>query len=441
MPYKAVIFFVLAAVIENSGAEGNELTMLGAYELSSDYAPDIDVARFKVDGAVAKKNQARGKLLPQINLFGQWSKNHLTYTDDNPLYADRRYSGARYGVSARQPLFAASDGLELNRQNILIKKTQEELRIAEAELLSSVVQAYLNILIFDAEVSRIDSEVDAIAAQLEQSKALYDKNLLPVTEVLETQSRLDTLKSDLTMASGEAAVSREVLANLTGLRGGEPRPVRDNFSLINRFSSPEDAAESAINSDPAVAAAKSDVYAAEKAVQREKSRWIPDVAMTYSFQHSDVGFDNLTTPPRDTSVVALDFRYPLFEGGAKFARIKGASAEYGTAVAALRAQENSSGARARSSWLVFEASAERLTAARQAVRSSAVNVTATRKAVLAGTAKPTDILLALAQNSRANKNLTDAKFFHVVAWLELELAAGAAPMPLVRKLSSLIHGE
>ena len=96
------------------------------------------------------------------------------------------------------------------------------------------------------------------------------------------------------------AVTREVLVRFTGLRGGEPLNVQENVALLGRFADPEAAAQTALSSDPAIAAAQTNVSAAEKAVLREKSRWIPDLALTYNYQRSDVGFDNLSSPLRDT---------------------------------------------------------------------------------------------------------------------------------------------
>ena len=57
----------------------------------------------------------------------------------------------------------------------------------------------------------------------------------------------------------------------------------------------------------------------------------PRRILNYSFQHSDVGFDNQRVPSRDTSTLALQFQYPIFEGGAKRARMQGVTAEYNAA--------------------------------------------------------------------------------------------------------------
>ena len=415
------------------------LSLLDTYLLAVDNAPDIEIAKLRIDGAKARKDEALAGLFPKANLFAHWSDNKLSYETASPIYADSDYPGIRYGISIRQPLLAVADGLEVNRRDLMYQLSQDEFRVAEAELLEQVVAAYFDILMSDAEVVLLEDELSAVETQLKESQALYAKGMLPVTQVLETESRLDALTADLILANGNMAVTREVLVRFTGLRDGEPLNVRENVALLGRFADPEAAAQTALSSDPAISAAQTNVSAAEKAVQREKSRWIPDLAVTYNFQRSDVGFDNLSSPARDTSTIALDFRYPIFEGGARFARIRGVQAEYSTAVTSLRAQELDTEARARSAWLVFDAASARFLSSKQAVKSATINVTATQRAVKAGTAKHTDVLLALAQRSRAQRDLIDARFFYDRAWIELELAAGAPPNLVADTLSKAIH--
>ena len=79
-------------------------------------------------------------------------------------------------------------------------------------------------------------------------------------------------------------------------------------------------------------------------------------------------------------------------------------------------------------------------AAAQAARTAEISVDASRKAVRAGTARVTDVLLALAQSTRAKRDLNEAKFQRAMGWLELELAIGVAPESLAQRLSDALHG-
>jgi len=183
------------------------------------------------------------------------------------------------------------------------------------------------------------------------------------------------------------------------------------------------------------------VNAARKGIEREKGSWWPEVDFVYNAQYSDVGFDNLTSPPRNTETYSISMRYPLFEGGAGAARLRGAWAEFYSAQQSLEAAKRQAGGRARAAWVNLESASERVQAARQAVTTTEKNLDASRKAVRAGTARVTDVLLALAQNTRAQRDLSEARFQRAMGWLELELATGKDPLLLATEFSAALHGR
>lgn len=438
-----LLHFVLYFAIFTSwtgAASAEKLPFIEAYELAQEAAPNVLIAQYRVDGAEAQKDVALGNILPQVSLFGQYSKNEVRY-DDAIFFQDQNYPGERYGLQVRQPILNVANGLEVLRLDLLHDLSREELRIAETELLTRLVEAFLNVLLSDAAVEQVNTELKALDSQLLEAQALYARNLVAVTQVLETQARRDAISAEAITARGGAAVAREELLKLTGKRGVEPSAVQENIVLLSRFHSAEEAAAEAVKTSPGVLAAETAVKAARRAIDRERSRWIPTVDITYNLQHSDVGFDNLSSPPRDTSTIAIGFNYPIFEGGAGNARIRGAWSEFNAANTQLQAEVRNSEARARSAWLNLEAVGERLVAARQASRSAETNVAATRKGVQAGTNRVTDVLVALAQKTRADREESMAKFQYAMAWVELEMASGADPDAIAPVLSAALHGS
>lgn len=417
-----------------------KISFLDAYVLARESATDLALARYELEGAEAQKGIALGKILPQVNVFGQWSQNKVDY-DLGLISQTQDYPGERYGVQVRQSLLNVPDGLEARRFDLLFQQSQQQLAVAEADLLAAVVEAFLGVILANLELTQFESELHALETQLTEARALYDRKLLPVTQVLETQTRADTLKADVIRASGGVEIAKEQLVKLTGVRDLEPSATLEKFALMSRYASAEDAAAAAIAASPMVEVAKIAVQAADKAVSREKGSWIPNIDLTYSYQYSDVGFDNLSSPPRDTSTVAVGFNYPLFEGGAGNARLRAAQAEYRMAKTRLEGVNRETEARARSAWLNFQAVTERLIAAKQAVKTAEVNVDAATKAVKAGTARVTDTLLALAQNTRAQRDFGSARFEFAAAWLELELATGGDPLALAPIVSKALHGS
>lgn len=439
------VFFASTALgVRGDPAEvsiGSPLTLNDVYQVARVNDPTLAIAKFSLDGAAAQKDASRGKMFPQISLFGDWSENTVRY-ESTALgqLPDQDYPGERYGLQLRSPLFNIRAFKEYQRRSALVDQSEQELAMAETELLSKVVRAYLTLLLAKESQSQVESELLALDRQLEEANALYSKSLLPVTQVLETQTRADSLRADLVGARGQVSIARERLEQLTGERNLNLRSIKDQITLFPSVGSAEQAATLAIEFDPAFAAAQQGVTAAKKGVEREKGSWWPEVDFVYNSQYSDVGFDNLTSPPRSTESYSISMRYPLFEGGAGSARLRGAWAEFYSAQQELEAVKRQASGRARAAWLNLATSTEREEAARQAVKTAEISLDASRKAVRAGTARVTDVLLALAQSTRAQRNLSEARFQRAMDWLELELATGSDPLALAPVFSRALHG-
>lgn len=418
------------------------LSMIVAYQLAREIDPDLAISRFAVDGAEVRRDTARAEYFPQVSLFGEWSENKLRY-DGGSLGSlpSLQYPGERYGLQLRSPILNMRSFREYERQSSLVEKTENELEIAETELLLDVASAYLTSLLAGETAEQLEAEFTALTRQLDEAQALYDRSLLPVTQLLETQTRTDSIWADTVDAKGKALIARERLAQLVGRSADQLSPVIDNIALMSNVRDVESAANLAIDLDPATAAARDAVSAAKKAVAREKGTWWPEVDFVYTSQYSDVGFDNLTSPPRSSESYAISVRYPIFEGGAKSARLRGAWVEVYTAQQKLEAITRIASGRAREAWVNLDTAIEREQAAKQASKTAEVNLEASRQAVRAGTARVTDVLLALAQVTRASRDLSEARYQGALAWLELQIATGRNPTTLASQLSRALHGR
>ena len=409
------------------------------YQLAIDQAPSLAIAQYRVDSAEAQSADARGSLLPQLSLFGEWSENKLSYDGSlSALYGTERYPGERYGFQARQALLNMSQFAEVQRRDALFDRSESDLAQAEIELLAQVADSYLTVLVEDNTVSQFQVESEALEKQLDEAQALYSRALIPLTQVLETQTRSETVKADLIEAEGNAAIARERLTELIGIRDFALMDIAEGVMLTAGMASPEQAVAKALQNSPAVAAAKDSADAAEFGIKREKGSWWPEVSLVFNHQYSDVGFDNLTSPPRTTESVSIAVSYPLIQGGAGSARIRGAWAEFYAAKEELKGAKRQVETQTRSAWVRLIAANKRIIAAQQALDTANTNVSAAQKSVKVGTARVTDVLFALAQRTRAQRDRFFAEQQRIMAWLELELVTGSAPAAVVPVLSDAL---
>ena len=415
------------------------MSLEALYGLAVEQAPSLAIAQYRSQAAEAQSAEARGALLPQLSLFGEWSENTLSYDGQlSAIYGRENYPGERYGFQARQALFNMSKFREVQRRGALFDRSEGNLAQAEIELLMQVADAYFTVLGEDNTVSQFQVESEALEKQLDEAQALYSRALIPLTQVLETQTRSETVKADLIEAEGVAAIARERLTELIGIRDFELMGIARGVTLTERMVTPEQAVAEALQNSPAVAAAKDSADAAEFGIKREKGSWWPEVSLVFNHQYSDVGFDNLTSPPRTTESVSIAVSYPLIQGGAGAARIRGAWAEFYAAKEELERVRREIETRTRSAWVRLKASNKRILAAQQALDTANVNVSAAQKSVKAGTARVTDVLFALAQRTRAQRDRFFAEQQRIMAWLELELITGSEPGAVAPVLSDAL---
>ena len=78
---------------------GSAMSLETIYQLAVSQAPSLAIAKYQLESAEAQAAVARGAVLPQVSLFGEWSENTLEY-DGGALasqYGQQRYPGERYG--------------------------------------------------------------------------------------------------------------------------------------------------------------------------------------------------------------------------------------------------------------------------------------------------------------------------------------------------------
>ena len=437
---KAVCVVVLSSLVlfPGSYAGAENVSFLDAFDMASDSALEVNLARYRAEVADSRRDVAFGSILPQITLFGQWSENRLRY-DLPGAESLPAYPGQRYGIQIRQALLNVGDSLEVRRLDSLYRQSEEELALAYNQLLVALADAYFKVTITSAERVVVLDELNALENQYLQAKALSDKNLTPVTETLETLARRDSVKADIAYLDGKFGMAKESLYALVGDRNITTTAIADKVALPEASISLDEALSLAAERNPNISVAEEALSAAREATRREKSSWIPDVELNYTFQHSDVGFDNLQSAPRDTSIITLSVNYPIFEGGAGSARLRGAWAEYYSAMTRLQFAKRDVEARVRTSWLNKAAATRRVDAAVNAAVAARTSYEATAKAVHLGTARASDALLALASRSAAKMELNRAILEQVLAWIEFELSIGEPPHSVAAAVSSAIH--
>jgi outer membrane protein len=421
------------------GALAQPVSLYDVFAEALQADPRVNIAQHKVEMGKAQQDSAFGALLPQANIAAQFSDNDVEY--DSDLVEDQSFSGERYSIQVRQMLFNWTTLSTRARAEQVVAQRESELLDVFSMMLVDVSARYFQILLADGGVELLRAEQELVQQQLLETEELYKRKLVRVTDYLETQARVDKVRTDLIEAENEAALAREELSALTGNSVGDLVPIREDFTLPTLGNTMEYWTELSMANNPLLASKREAVLAAQETVQQQKGGHYPTFDLVLSAQRSDVGYDNQVSPQRDTEYIGVDINLPLFAGGATSARVRGAWAEY------YMAREEEEGARrevlklTRGAWLNTQSSRKRIDSAALSVKSATKSFEAMSKSFSYGTVKASDVLAALHIRTRAERDYQNALYSYLVNWLRLKRESGSLEAGDLHQLNDGMIGE
>jgi len=422
-----------------SGVSAQPASLYDVYAEALQADPRVNIAQYRVEMGKAEEDSAFGAMMPQADFAAQLSDNKVEYDSDQ--FDDQKYDGARYSLQVRQMLFNWRTLSTRARARQVVAQRESELLDVMSMLLVDVSERYFHVLLADGTVELIRAEMELVQQQLRETEALYKRKLVRVTDFLETQARVDKVRTDLIEAENVAALSREELSALTGSYVGDLVPIQEDYTLPSLENSMEFWTELSMSNNAMLASKHEAVLVAQEMVQEQKGGHYPTVDLIISAQHSDVGFDNQVSPPRDTQYIGVDIKLPLFSGGSASARVRGAWSQYYIAREEEEATRREVLKLTRGAWLNTHSSRKRIDSATLSVKSATKSYEAMNKSYSYGTVKSADVLVALHIKTRAEHDFQDALYSYVVNWLALKRESGVLNASDLQQLNDWLMGK
>lgn len=423
-PKLLLVFFLFpltiqAAELSSTGQGPIGVTLEDFFTAALDYSPSLRIAEETLNIGSARYRQARGQLLPQVNVNGALSDNTRNEPD-----ISTEFDGTRYSLQLTQVLF--------NWQAFAAKKaaTYEEDR-AEVEyfgelafILTEVANTYFGVLQAEDALGSIAAEIEAVTNQRDQIQSLYDLQLSQITDLYEAEAALAAVEAEELLLQSELALAQEALRSVSGLNVG---PI---FQLSNEAVIPQ--LENDINywvrqartGNHQVRAQEFAVKAADERVSERRGAYMPQVNFVVQRQDSDVGFDNAPIARTENTYIGVNVSIPLYTGGTSRARVSEARSQFRIAENELRATQLEANERVRSAYLQVQSSELRTEAARRLVESTELSAEASQQGFELGTVTTVDVLNAIRDQFQAQRDLQTTRYDHVRYLLLLKLEAG-----------------
>ena len=181
---------------------------------------------------------------------------------------------------------------------------------------------------------------------------------------------------------------------------------------------------------------KLEVKTAEKSVSQRKGGYLPQVSLIVQRQDTDVGFDNMPMMRSDNTFIGLDVSVPIYSGGSKRALLREAKSFEQIAISELRQVQLDVSARVRAAYLAVQGSSGVISAARKFLEFATLNADAMQTGFDLGATTSVDVLDALRDQYRAERELQRVRYDYIKSLLSLQKEAGTLNAKDLVKVSS-----
>tara|TARA_B110000444_G_C18830070_1_gene592674 strand:- start:946 stop:2280 length:1335 start_codon:yes stop_codon:yes gene_type:complete len=429
----------ILTTISWTASSKNSQSLFDVYIEALEKDPRVKISIQKIEVAKARYAQSRSQLLPQANLYANFSENEVQYNENTPFQVDSEYDGEKYSFVLRQTLFNWQILSNRAKMSEMISKAESEQLEVMGQLLVDVVNRYFSVLATQNNLDLIRAEKKMVREQLQQVKKMYDRKLVRIIDLLETEARADTVRTDEIDAENSLSISREALAELTGGYIGDLYLFSENVSLPEIVEPIEVWVELALKNNALLKSKRDYIAFTIENISEQKGGLLPKVDLILSDQVSDVGFDNLQSPKRKTNYIGIDVSIPIFSGGGTSARIREAYAQKYIAQEEMEGTRRAVLKNTREAYLNAKAGLKRIKAAELGKKSATRAYEAMKKSFSYGTVTAIDVLEALHKQTKAISDYQMSRYNFASYYLTLKKEGGTINQDDLVEVSSWLQ--
>lgn len=377
------------------------------------------------DFLASQKNEdlAYGELLPQAGLQGSVKHNHF-YPDDNRL-PDASNTASTVGVGLRQALFRADTWANYEKAKIASEASKIQLLQQHQQFTEQLIKAYLGVLRAQAMTESLNAEYTALNAQNTMMQARLQQGVVARVDTEETRARLESVKALL--ANNEVTImnAKQQLALLTGQNIGEVDALKmpPNLNLVTAKSI-ETWLQQAQNQNLELQLAQTQVALARKQQAVLNANRYPrvDLVGNVGWQHNSNEQQKISSGTNYGFGVEVDF--PFLTGGRTRAALEQGTLQTQAAISRLEFVQQNAMTQTSQAYLNVMAQKATIAAQETAVSANAKVAEASQTGYDLGVRSMVDTLLAQRQYYAARRDLSNAYFDYLEAYVNLQKATG-----------------
>jgi len=429
------IFTASALVWSCMATNANALDLMNSYEAALASDPTFRAAVKDAEAGRANLEIGRSGLLPQLsaNYYAAINNSHISQPQYGSyggptVITNQAYPSNNSYFQVTQALFNLQAIAQFRQGTAQANLAQARLAYNTQDLLIRVVQAYTDLLNARDQYAYASAQKEAFKEQMQTNAKRFEKGEGTITDSLETKASYEMADAYLIEARDLIENNKRKLEAITGIElksANEVKPIYKSFKVMPLNPRPFEAwKEMALAGNPEILASQHNEEVARQDLQKNVAGNYPTISAVATWGQQNSYYISTINQQAVTSTAGLQAQWAIFNGGYTTGMISQSRANY------EKAQAQSDEARSRvitelrKQYDATLSSEQKVAALTRAVESAAELTKAMRKSVLGGERINLDVLMADKGLATAQRDLAQAKYNYLLAYLRLKQQAG-----------------
>lgn len=393
-----------------------ELSLAESVDLALKNNPAIKIAFIDKTKAEGKLAQARGGLLPSVDISHQstWMEKESTVTSSKESYGN--------SISLNWPLYTggAAEGA-VTQGKLGVETADQGFELSRQEVKLSATNAYFALLQTRNLVTLNQESVDRLEAHLKNVQLQYEVGTVAKTDVLRSEVELADARQNLIKAENSYDIAMATLNNVMGLSLDTEVKPKEALKHEQYQGTLADSIQYSLTKRPDLAQIEKKVAIARAGVGIAKADKKPTIAASGSQNWSGSDFPG---EDNDGWRVGLSLSMNLFDSGVTSAKLKQANADVTAAEETFRQVKDQVQLDVRSSYLNMTEAEKRIDTSKVAVEKAEEDYKIAQVRYTAGVGTNLDVIDAQVALTQAKTNYVQALYDFNTSKAKLEKAMG-----------------
>ena len=435
------------------------------YQTAKSYDAAYQSAVAQAEATRYKTEQAYAARRPTVGLKGSITRQHFDAANDSAatpttqaqlaqLTAAQASSlaasaqGGNYTVTnknialqAKQSLYNRSTGAAIEQAEEALKATENDLKIAEDDLIVRLTQAYFDVLSARDVLATAQANKKALAEQLASAKRNFEVGNATITDTREAQARFDLATAQEIAADNDLKVKSIGLDQVVGQSNLQPKPLITpvNLPVLSPATAEEWVAMTATNSN--VLKAQTGLNVAQLEARKANGEHYPTADLVAAISKTDLDGNPslaLSSSNGTSASIGVEVNVPLFTGFSTSNHIKETAALITKSERDLDNAKRSVALVTRQAFFGVQSGLAQVKALEAAEGSAKLALEATQLGYRVGVRVNKDVLDAQTALANTQKDLYKARYDVIVGTMKLRQASGSLKSEDLDTLNKLL---